>query len=134
MNAGRLLQETGYDTDALRVRIAPVNPEKINLWPASRLFRRFWRHGIKAVTQGKVIFVDPDLLKGDEERLARLVVHELIHVRQYVAAGYLRFVTSYLKDYWKGRMGGKSPYDAYRDVAHEQEARELTERTISAIR
>lgn len=133
MNAGRLLRETGYDTDALRVRIAPVNPDDINIWPASRLFRRFWRPGIKGVAQGKFVFVDPELMKGDHDRLARLVVHELVHVRQYVAAGYIRFMVSYLKDYWMGRIGGKDPRQAYLDTAHEREAIELTKRTVKAI-
>lgn len=132
MNAGRLLRAAGYDTDALRVRIAPVNPDDINVWPASRLMRSFWRHGIGGVTHGRLVFVDPEVMKGDPDRLARLVVHELVHVRQFVAAGYVRFVLSYLKDYWKGRIGGLNPRDAYREVTYEREARELTERTISA--
>ncbi len=133
MNAGRLLRETGYDTDALRVRIAPVDPRAINVWPASSLFRRFWRDGIKGVTHGRLVFVDPEVMRGDQERLARLVVHELIHVRQFAAAGYVRFVTSYLKEYWTARLGGKSPHDAYREISFEREAREMTERTLSAI-
>lgn len=133
MNAGRLLRETGYDSDALRVRIAPVDPDAVNVWPASRLFRRVWRHGISGVTHGKFVFVDPALMKGDTDRLARLVIHELIHVRQFAAAGYLRFVLTYLKDYWKGRIGGMSPHQAYRDIAYEREARELTARTVSAV-
>lgn len=133
MNAGRLLRETGYDTDALRVRVAPVDPDDINVWPAAPLLRRFWRDGIKAMTQGRMIFVDPGMMRGDRDRLARLVVHELIHVRQYVAAGYFGFMRSYLTEYWKGRIGGKTPADAYRDIAFEREARELAERTISAI-
>ncbi|HUG08927.1 MAG TPA: hypothetical protein VMP13_08550 [Acidimicrobiia bacterium] len=133
MNAGRILREAGYDTDALRVRIAPVDPDQINVWPASRLFRRLWRQGIGGVTHGRFVFVDPDMMRDDRERLARLVIHELIHVRQYRAAGYLRFVTSYLKEYWIGRLGGKTPREAYRDISHEREARELTERTVTAI-
>lgn len=132
MNAGRLLRKTGYDTEALRVRIAPVDPDEINVWPASRFFRRLWRHGIRGVTHGRLVFVDPELMRGDPDRLARLVVHELIHVRQFAAAGYVRFVTSYLKEYWEGRLGGKSPHDAYRDISLEREAREMTERTVSA--
>lgn len=133
MNAGRILREAGYDTDALRVRIAPVDPDQINVWPASRLFRRLWRQGIRGVTHGRFVFVEPDVMRGDRERLARLVIHELIHVRQYRAAGYVRFVTSYLEEYWIGRLGGKTPREAYRDISHEREARELTERTVSAI-
>lgn len=133
MKAGRLLREAGYDSDALLVRIAPVDPDAVNVWPASRLFRRFWRHGVSGVTYGRFVFVDPDVMRGDTDRLARLVIHELIHVRQFAAAGHLRFVLSYLKDYWKGRIGGMSPQDAYRAITYEREARELTQRTISAM-
>ena len=132
MNAGRLLRVVGYDTDALRVRIAPVNPDEINIWPASRVFRRFWRQGIRGVTYGRFVFVDSEVMRGDPEHLARLVIHELIHVRQFRAAGCLRFVKSYLKDYWAGRIGGKSSSEAYRDISYEREARELTNRTVTA--
>lgn len=133
MNAGRLLREFGYDTDAFRVRIAPVNPDHINIWPAAAPFRRLWREGIRGVTHGKFVFVDPALMKGDRDRLARLVIHELVHVRQYLATGYLRYVLLYLKDYWTGRVGGKDPRQAYLDIAYEREAREVTERTVRAI-
>lgn len=133
MNAGRLLRASGYDTDALRVRIAPVNPDYINIWPASRVFRRFWRRGIRGVTYGSLVFVDKDVMRGDPEHLARLVIHELIHVRQFRSAGHLRFVMAYLKDYWTGRLGGKSPSEAYRDISYEREARELATRTINAV-
>lgn len=133
MNAGRILRQAGFDTEALRVRIAPVDPDDINVWPASRVFRRFWRSGIRGVTHWRFVFVDPDLMRGDPERLARLVIHELVHVRQYVAAGYLRFVTSYLREYWLGRIGGKSPRQAYLDISMEREARELTSLTVSTM-
>lgn len=131
MNAGRVLREAGYDTDALRVRIAPIDPNRVNLLPASRFFRRFWRAGINGVTHGPFVFIAPEVLNGDRDRLARLVIHELVHVRQYKAAGYFRFVMSYLKEYWTGRIGGKTPRQAYLDISHEREARELTERTVS---
>lgn len=133
MNAGRILRKAGYDTDAFRVRIAPVDPDHINVWPASRIFRRFWRSGIRGVTHWRFVFVAPEMMRGDPERLARLVIHELVHVRQYLAAGYLRFVTSYLKEYWIGRIGGKSPRQAYLDISMEREARELTSLTVSTM-
>ena len=130
MNAGRLLRETGYYTESLKVRIAPVDPDEINVWPASRLFRLTWRKGIKGVTHGRFVFVDPEMMSGDRERLARLVIHELIHVRQFAATGYPRFVISYLREYWKGRLAGKSPRDAYLGIPQEEEARELTDLTV----
>lgn len=132
MNAGRLLRETGYDTDALRVRITPVNPDDINVWPASRYFRKMWRPGIRGVTHWKFVFVDPALIQGDRDALARLVIHELVHVRQFVSGGYLRFVVGYLREYLRGRADGKDPAEAYHDIPHEREAREVTAR-ITAI-
>lgn len=72
-------------------------------------------------------------MNGDPDRLARLVIHELIHVRQFAAAGYPRFVSSYLREYWLGRLGGKSPRQAYLDIPQEREARELTARTIATM-
>lgn len=133
MNAGRVLRRAGYDSEALRVRIAPVDPDEINVWPASRLFRRFWRSGIRGVTHWRFVFVDAELMRGDPERLARLVIHELVHVRQYIAAGYFRFVASYIREYWIGRIGGKSPRQAYVDISLEREARELTSRTVGSM-
>lgn len=130
MNAGRLLREAGYDTDALRVRIAPVNPDEVDIWPASPIFRLFWRRGIEGVTYWRYVFVDADVLRGDRERLARLVIHELVHVRQYLTIGYLRFVTAYVKEYLSGRLRGLGGYEAYREISFEREARELTARTV----
>lgn len=129
MNAGRILREAGYDTDALRRRLAPVNPDEVNVWPASPLFRRFWRKGIQGVTYWKFVFVDAEVMRGDPQRLARLVIHELVHVRQYLSKGYLPFVFSYGKEYVKGRLSGLSPHEAYRAISHEREAREMTAET-----
>jgi hypothetical protein len=130
VNAGRLLRDAGYDTDALRSRIAPVNPDTINIWPASPLFRLFWRKGIEGVTYWRYVVVDADVLRGDRERLSRLVIHELVHVRQFSTVGYLPFVFSYVREYLSGRLRGLSGYDAYRAISFEREARELTAQIV----
>ncbi len=129
MNAGRLLRETGYDSETLRAWIAPVDPDDINVWPASPLFRRLWHPGVSGVTHWKMVFVDPELLRGDRRRLARLVIHELVHVRQFVRAGYARFLIGYLREYLTGRFSGKDRRQAYLDVAAEVEARDIAART-----
>lgn len=131
MNAGRILRETGYDTDAVRVRISPVNPDEVNVWPASRVMRRLWRPDIKGVTLWKWVFVDPELMRGDRHRLARLVVHELIHLRQLADDGYLGFTARYVWEYLRGRVQGKSGREAYLDISAEAEARELTARSTA---
>lgn len=133
MNAGRILREAGYDTDALRIRISPVNPDNVNVWPASRLLRRIWRPGIKGVTLWKWVFVDPELIRGDRERLARLVIHELVHLRQLVDDGYIGFTARYVWEYLDGRLRGKDRRQAYLDISAECEARELTARSTTPM-
>lgn len=128
MNAGRVLSDAGLDSAGLRDTIAPVDPETINIWPASRWMRAFWRPGIKAVTQGRWIFADPDLIAGDPGQLARTVVHELIHVKQFADLGYVRFMYRYLRDYLENRLAGLTKGDAYRANWAEMEAREATAR------
>lgn len=131
MNAGRLLSDAGYDTDVFREWIAPVDPYEINVWPASGLFRRMWRTGISALTISKFVFVDPEVMRGDRDRFARLVVHELVHVRQYQTSGYVQFLIRYLREYWMGRLAGKSPREAYLDISHEREARAVTSQIVT---
>lgn len=130
MNAGRILREAGYDTDSLRVRLSPVNPDAVNVWPASTTMRRFWRTGIKGVTIWKWVLVDPEVMRGDRERLARLVIHELVHLRQLVDDGYIAFTARYVFQYLKGLLAGKSGHQAYHDIAAEVEARDLTSRLV----
>lgn len=131
MNAGRILREAGYDTDALRVRLSPVNPDQVNIWPASSWLRRLWRSGIKGVTLWKWVFVDPDVMRGDRKRLARLVIHELVHLRQLVDSGYVAFTVRYVSEYLQGRVEGKDGRQAYLDISAEAEAREMTARSVT---
>lgn len=131
MNAGRLLREVGYDSAALRTQIAPVDPDRVNVWPASPLLMRIWRPGISGVTYGRLILVSPELMKGERRRLAKLVIHELIHVKQFRDHGYLPFMTRYVSQYLRGRIAGKGSRQAYLDIAAESEARELTDRLVN---
>jgi hypothetical protein len=123
VNAGRVLRRAGYDTPELRHELAPIDPDLVNLWPASALMRRFWRPGFEGVTIGGLVFIDPAVLHGDPVRLARLTIHELVHVRQFAESGYLPFMARYLAQYGRGRLDGKDKRAAYLAVEAEAEAR-----------
>lgn len=125
-----MLRRAGLDTPELRGELAPVDPDSINVWPASRWLRRLWRPGIRGVTQWRWVFVDPDLLRGPVDRLARTVIHELVHVRQFAERGYLRFMLGYLSAYLRSRFGGTDHRQAYMDNPAEVEAREVTARFV----
>lgn len=74
------------------------------------------------------VLVDPDMIRGERDRLARLVIHELVHVRQFAELGYLRFMARYLSDYVGSRLDGMSHHEAYLAISAEREAREVTAR------
>lgn len=82
------------------------------------------------MTQGRLVLVHPDLLNGDSEKLARTVIHELVHVRQFSDLGYIRFMGMYMAEYVRGRRSGLSARDAYKENPAEVEARSITERLI----
>lgn len=128
MNAARILARAGVDSGELRAVLAPVRPEDVSIWPAGAGMRRTWRPGIRAITIGRWVFVDPSLMREDSERLARLVVHELVHVRQFARAGWVPFMTRYLREYWLARRRGDDRGDAYDGITSEVEAREVVDR------
>jgi hypothetical protein len=131
MNVARLLSETGRDSDLLRVLIYPIQPERLSLKAASPLMMRLWGPGIQAMTVKNWIFVDPKHLKGDRDRLARLVIHELVHVRQWNDFGVIGFLSRYVTDYFRGRRQGLTHREAYMNIGLEEEARQVQTRVIS---
>ena len=131
MNVERLLAETDRDSDELRVLIHPVQPHKLFLRAASPLMIKAWGPGIEAMTLGRSIFVDPKYLNGDRDRLARLAIHELVHVRQYSDFGFFGFLRRYATGYFRGRRQGLSHRDAYLAIDLEVEARQIQTRLTS---
>ncbi len=116
------------DTPELRAELAPIDPDSITIRPASKWLRRLWRSGVTGVTQGRWVFVDPKMFKASPERLARLVIHELVHVRQFAERGYVPFMARYVYENVRGRVAGKSAREAYLDISAEAEAREVASR------
>ena len=128
MNAERIILQSSYDLDRVEELIHPVKAKQVNVWPASRWIRMFWCRGISGVTQWRWILVDPRLLSGATDRLARLVIHELVHLRQFREQRYVPFMLRYLRDYLRGRVSGMSGREAYLAIPAEVEAREITSR------
>lgn len=125
MNVGRLLRETRRDSDQLRVLIHPIRPERLSLKAASPLMMSLWGPGIQAMTLKSWIFVDPKILKGDPDGLARLVIHELVHARQWHDYGVMGFLGRYGAAYLRGRRQGLSHREAYLNIDLEEEARRI---------
>jgi hypothetical protein len=128
VNVERILAESGYDSGELRAVLHPVELYRVRVMPASRLVRSLWAEGIDAMTLMRWVMVDPEVLNGDRERLGRLLVHELVHVRQWSDYGVVGFLRRYLGDYLRARRRGMRHRPAYWSNRLEAEAREVTSR------
>lgn len=118
----------GRDTAALRVRLLPVLPEQVEVrpLPPSLPFLSGW---VAAITMPWAIYVRRELLDDEPARAARLIVHELVHARQWRTYGPVGFLGRYLADYLRGRMRRLSHREAYLRIAFEQEAYHISART-----
>ncbi len=72
------------------------------------------------------IYVDPGLLAGGAPSLGPLVVHELVHLRQWRRDGAVRFLVRYLGSYLRARLRGADHRAAYEAIPAETEARSVT--------
>jgi hypothetical protein len=88
---------------------------------------------IGAITFGRHVFIRPELTSRDTAGRwtapAWLVAHETTHVLQYEEAGFMSFLISYLRDYWRGLRRQKSwnaaaRMEAYNAIRVERAARE----------
>ena len=84
------------------------------------------------ITFGRFVFIRPDLFVRDARRRLcinkELLAHEVAHVIQYQRLGFLGFIYTYLKGYWralktKKKWDAQARTEAYLEIPHEIEAR-----------
>ena len=81
--------------------------------------RPFLFPNIVAITFGRRIWLSASV---DERHAARLLRHELTHVRQFARLGMFRFLWRYLTEYVRLRRSGLSSTAAYESISFEREA------------
>ena len=80
-----------------------------------------WRGPVAAMTMPWAIYVDESQLSSPT--VDNLLLHELVHVRQWKRLGSMRFMRIYVKDYVSGRRAGLDHHRAYLGIRLEKEAR-----------
>jgi hypothetical protein len=118
---------TGVNPEYL-LRIQPITPETVTVVTAPRLLRRFWAAKTGAMTIGNRIFVDPEILERGGPPLTTLLMHEMVHARQWQERGPFAFLASYLRQYLAARITGASHREAYLSIEAEVEARDIAAR------
>src|SRR5688572_27760094 len=87
-----------------------------------RWLRLVTARDVVAITLGRRIYLRSDMTERPPEKLARLLRHELVYVRQVNRHGLLVFlllyVTEFLRHFWRERNVAR----AYRRISFEVEA------------
>lgn len=125
MQPGPLLAGAGLDPPTVATVVGIADLDSLDVRPAPVWLRRMWRQPVAAMTLLRRIYVTPEVLTGDPVRLGRLLVHELVHARQWQQAGPIRFVCRYVLDYVRSRLSGSDRESAYRQIRYEIEARRI---------
>ncbi len=105
------------DVDAVPIRRAP------------RWLKRLWRGPVAAMTMPWAIYIDDAHLASREA--APLILHELVHVRQWQRLGPWRFLKIYVSDYLRNRRAGMDHQHAYLAIRLEKEARVAVARHLA---
>ncbi len=92
-----------------------------------RLFLRRYA----AIAFPHVIYMHSRWYRRPRAIVARLVVHELVHVSQWRQIGKLKFAALYIGDYLRGRLTRKGHEVAYREIRYEALARDATDRLFA---
>ena len=125
MAAGPFLVRAGMDPAMVQSLTGVSDLDTVRVRSAPGWLRRLWIGPVQATTIMGTIYVAAQVLAGDGPALGRLLVHELVHVRQWRTAGPLRFLVRYLGDYLRGRLAGRNHAEAYRMIRYEVEARRV---------
>ncbi|MEX2654024.1 MAG: DUF4157 domain-containing protein [Acidimicrobiia bacterium] len=122
MRVGPLITGAGFEISAIRDLTGLVDFDRVDIRPAPDWMLRVWRGPVAAMTVMNRIFVHPRWLSGDEPNFGPLLVHELVHVRQWTEAGPVRFIVRYVNDYLRARLSGCDHDTSYRRIRYEVEA------------
>ena len=125
MNPAALLTASGISPTAVKAALPDVDLDEVVVRPAPARLARVWGSEISAMTLRATIYVRASVLERDPATLGSLIVHELVHVRQWAQLGTLRFLWKYGGGYLRGRLTGLSHMAAYRAIPLEIEAREV---------
>lgn len=125
VRVGPLIARAGFDLSTIRDLTGLGDFDRVDLRPAPGWMLAVWRGPVVAMTVMNRIFVNPRVLSGDQLDFGPLLVHELVHVRQWTEAGPVRFMARYVSDYVKARLSGCDHDTAYRRIRYEVEARRI---------
>lgn len=126
------LEAGGVDLASVAELTPGVDAERLLIREARPWFERLVLRSSTAIALPYVVYVHSHTYRRPRRQLARLVVHEMVHVSQWRQEGYLRFAFRYSWDYLRGRARRRSHAEAYNAIRYEVVARAGTDSVFSA--
>lgn len=121
----------GRPVDAgIREVLEPIRGDEVTVRFLPFPRRRMWPTSVAAMTMPWAIYIRPEVLAADEFVVRRLIVHELVHARQWKTLGVSRFLSRYLTEYLRNRLAGMSHPQAYRAISLEVEAYAIADQLV----
>jgi len=104
----------GFDLDRIQIRTG-----------IPRHVRMFAAIEPRAYASGSILYFSEGVYDPRSEAGIAFIGHEVTHSRQYAEFGAWRFRLRYLGHFFKNRMKGMNPVDAYESIPFEHEARRM---------
>ena len=117
------------DLQRLSTACPGLDPFTVEVRPAPWILRRIVPNNIAAVALPWAIYVEREQLASGD--IGPLILHELVHVRQWQRLGTWRFLKIYLSDYLRNRRSGMDHDHAYLAIRLEKEARVAVARHLA---
>ena len=117
--------------EAADIALAPIRAvtpgvdlERLLVREANSFFEKLVLRSNAAIALPHVIYMHSRWYRRPRAEMARLVLHEAIHVSQWRQTGNLRFAATYVFDYLRGRVRRRGHARAYREIRYETQARD----------
>ena len=118
---------TDHDVRQRAVDEALLHMQRPSLWsirgPKTLIAHATLYKRASGITLGRHVYIKRSIASETGALPLSLVVHEVVHVAQYLEQGYAGFLARYLADYAKNLKSGMPDYEAYLNIPHELEAR-----------
>lgn len=125
----RAMEECAIGDQDIRQRAVDtcvIHLQEPNLWnirgPKTLIAQATLYKRASGITLGRHVYIRDDIASAQGALPLSLVVHEVVHVAQYIEEGHIGFLTRYLRDYAKNLKSGMPDYEAYMNIPHELEA------------
>ena len=126
------LEAAGIDPASVQAVAPRVDLERLLVREASSLLEKLVLRRNAAIALPYVVYMHRRWYRRPRAQLARLVIHEAVHVSQWRQTGNLKYAATYACDYLRGRARLRGHNEAYLQIRYEVQAREATDKVLPA--